>query len=325
MKKTMLFSLAASALAASLLVLPAAAQETDGVTVTDMYDREITLDEPATRVVALSAADCEILCAIGAEDALVGRGEYCDWPESILEVPSVQSGYDTNIEQIISLEPQLLLMSSMAQTEEQVSALEEAGIRVAVSDAQDIEGTYEAITMIGALVGHDDEAAALVDSMKAAFAEVTADETADEDERPGIYFEVSPLQYGLWTAGSGTFMNEVAEMIGARNVFDDLEGWAEISEEQVIERAPDCIVTITMYFGEDQTPEEEIAARDGWENIPAVQNGRILRLENDELSLAGPRLVDGAEILYDFVFGDGAEASTEADAELIAETEKEAA
>ena len=59
------------------------------VTVTDMTGREITLDGPATRVVALSAADCEVLCALGCGDALVGRGEYCNWPEEILDVPVV--------------------------------------------------------------------------------------------------------------------------------------------------------------------------------------------------------------------------------------------
>ena len=80
------------------------------VTITDMTGREITIDEPVTRVVALSAADCEFLYAIGAGDTLVGRGEYCDYPAEVMEVPAVQSGMDTNIEQIIELEPQVLLM-----------------------------------------------------------------------------------------------------------------------------------------------------------------------------------------------------------------------
>ena len=100
----------------------------DSVTVTDMTGREVTLPERADRIVALTASDCEILYAVGAGDTLVGRGEYCDYPEEVLDVPSVQSGYDTNIEQIIALEPQVLLMSTMAQTQEQVDALEEAGI-----------------------------------------------------------------------------------------------------------------------------------------------------------------------------------------------------
>ena len=126
---------------------------------------------------------------------------------------------------------------------------------------------------------------------------------ADAEEEKTVYFEVSPLEYGLWTAGKGTFMNEIAEMLGLKNCFDDVEGWAAISEEQVLERNPDYIVTITMYFGEGPTPEEEIMSRKGWEDVTAVINEDILNLQNNELSRPAPRLLDGAQMLYDFVFG----------------------
>ena len=283
------------------LSLTAAFAESTAVTVTDMAGREITLDAPATKVVALTASDCEILAALGAEDTLVGRGEYCDYPESILEVPAVQSGADTNLEQIIALEPQVVVMAKMAQTEEQVAALEAAGIRVVVSDAQDIEGVYTAIRLIGALVGRNDEAEAMVADMQSTFADIAA---KSENTGKTVYFEVSPLQWGLWTAGKGTFMDELATMCGLTNAFADVEGWAEISEEQVLERDPDYIVTITMYYGEGPTPVEEIESRAGWENVAAVKNGKILNLQNDELSRPGPRLADGAKALYDFVYGE---------------------
>ena len=272
------------------------------VSVVDMTGHTITLDEPAERIVALTASDCEILYAIGAGDKLVGRGEYCDYPAEVLDVPSVQSGYDTNIEQIIALHPQVLLMSTMAQTDEQVEQLEAAGVHVVVSDAQDIEGVYTAIEIIGALMGKEENAEKIIDDMKKGFDELK-EKTADAEEEKTVYFEVSPLEYGLWTAGKGTFMNEIAEMLGLKNCFDDVEGWAAISEEQVLERNPDYIVTITMYFGEGPTPEEEIMSRKGWEDVTAVINEDILNLQNNELSRPAPRLLDGAQMLYDFVFG----------------------
>ena len=285
------------------LSLTAAFAESTAVTVTDMAGREIALDAPATKVVALTASDCEILAALGAEDTLVGRGEYCDYPESILEVPAVQSGADTNLEQIIALEPQVVIMAKMAQTEEQVAALEEAGIRVVVSDAQDIEGVYTAIRLIGALVGRNDEAEAMVTDMQSAFADIAA---KSENTGKTVYFEVSPLQWGLWTAGKGTFMDELATMCGLTNAFADVEGWAEISEEQVLERDPDYIVTISMYYGEGPTPVEEIKSRAGWEGLKAVQNDAILNADSNEISRPGPRLKDAAETLYQFVSGDEA-------------------
>lgn len=280
---------------------PAAAPEDKSFSFTDMMDREITLDGPATRIVALTAADCEILYALGAGDTLVGRGEYCDWPAEVQNVPVVQSGSDTNIEQIIALKPQVLLMSAMAQTKEQIASLENAGIRVVVSNARDIAGVYDAIEMLGTLLGKDQEAGTLIDGMKETFAEVSAQAKANEGK--SVYFEVSPLEWGLWAAGTDTFMDEISQMLGLTNVFADMSGWGEISEEQVIERAPDYIVTIAMYFGEGPSPEEEIAARPGWEKIPAVVNGDILNLANDELSRPGPRLADGAKMLFDFLQG----------------------
>ena len=285
------------------LSLTAAFAESTAVTVTDMAGREIALDAPATKVVALTASDCEILAALGAKDTLVGRGEYCDYPEPILEVPAVQSGADTNLEQIIALEPQVVIMAKMAQTEEQVAALEEAGIRVVVSDAQDIEGVYTAIRLIGALVGRNDEAEAMVTDMQSAFADIAA---KSENTGKTVYFEVSPLQWGLWTAGKGTFMDELATLCGLTNAFADVEGWAEISEEQVLERDPDYIVTISMYYGEGPTPVEEIKSRAGWEGLKAVQNDAILNADSNEISRPGPRLKDAAETLYQFVSGDEA-------------------
>ncbi len=269
------------------------------IVITDMMDREINLDEPATRIVALTPADCEILFAIGSGDALVGRGEYCDYPLEVLEVTSVQSGMNTNLEQIIDLKPQVLLMATMNQTEEQINALEAAGIKVVVSDAHDIEGVYTSISMIGKLMGKDSEADLLVNSMKNTFAEVSRN-SEDANEKT-VYFEVSPLEYGLWTAGKGTFMNEIAEMLGLKNCFEDIDGWGEISEEQVLERNPDYIVSIAMYFGDGPTPLEEIKGRTGWENVKAVKDNSMLNLQNDELSRPGPRLAEGALLLSDFI------------------------
>ena len=270
------------------------------ITVTDMAGRQISLDAPASRIVALTASDCEILYAVGAGDTLVGRGEYCDYPAEVSEVPSVQSGLETNIEQIIALDPQVVIMSTMAQTEEQIAALEAAGISVVINDAKDIAGIYTSIELIGAVTGKNDEAAGVVDQMKTAFDEISSKVTGTGEKT--VYFEVSPLEYGLWTAGSGTFMDELADMLGLTNAFADVEGWGEISQEQVIERDPDYIATIAMYFGEGVKPVDEIMGRDGWQDIKAVKNGAILNADSNEISRPGPRLADAAQTLFSFIY-----------------------
>ena len=278
--------------------ITASLAEGSAVTVTDMHDREITLTEPATRIVVMQPSDCEILCAIGCEDTIVGRGQYVDYPASVLEVPVVQSGAETNIEEILALNPQVVLMNDMSQSEEQVKQLEENGVKVVVSSATDINGVYYAIRMIGKLMGKEENAEAVIADMQATFGEIKAN---SKNEGKTVYFEVSPLQWGLWTAGKGTFMDELAEICGLTNAFADLNDWASISEEQVLARDPDYIVTITMYYGEGPTPVEEIMSREGWGDLKAVKNGDILNAESNAISRPGPRLKDAAIELYNFI------------------------
>ena len=289
-----------SLLLAALMLCTAALSLADDVTVTvtDMYGREITLTEPATRIVAMQPSDCEILCAIGCEDALVGRGQFCDYPASVLELPEVQSGENTNIEEILALNPQVVLMNDMAANETQVKALEENGVKVVVSRATDIEGTYYAIRMIGTLMGKEAEAEALVADMQKTFDEIKANSKA---EGKTVYFEISPLQWGLWSAGKNSFMNELAEICGLTNIFADQEdAWLSISEEQVIERNPDYIVSIA---GMGDTAVEEILGREGWGEINAVKNAQVFNADSNAIARPGPRLKDAALELYNFING----------------------
>ena len=281
------------------------ATESSTIALTDMKGRDFELDGPATRIVALTAADCEILYAVGAGETLVGRGEYCNYPEEVLDIPAVQSGSETNIEQIIALEPDVIIMGTMDQSLEQIEALEQAGFLVVVTDAQDVNGIYESISLIGGVTGHDSEAVELNENIKTELAAIS--EKASEkagSEKKSVYFEVSPLEWGLWAAGSGTFMNELAELIGLENSFSDVDQWGEISQEQVIERDPDYIVTIAMYFGEGPKPEEEIMSRPGWSDLTAVKNEQVFNADSDELSRPGPRIVEGIKSLYSFVYGE---------------------
>ena len=270
--------------------------EGTGITVKDMFDREITLAEPATRIVVMQPSDCEILCALGCEDTIVGRGKYVDYPASILDVPVVQSGAETNVEEILKLEPQVVLLNSMSQSEEQVQQLEDNGVKVVVSTTSNIESVYTAITLIGKLMGKDAEAEELIADMQSTFDEIKA-KSAGIDKK--VYFEISPLQWGLYSAGRSSYMNELAEICGLKNIFDDLEdAWAMVSEEQVIERNPDYIVLIT---GMGSEGVEEVLSRNGWEDISAIKNVKVFNDDDSCMARPSPRLKDAAIELYNFV------------------------
>ena len=118
-----------------------------------------------------------------------------------------------------------------------------------------------------------------------------------------MYFEVSPLEWGLWTSGADTFLDELAQIVGLTNAFSDVTGWAEISQEQVLARDPDYIVTTAAYYGEGELPVDEIVAREGWQDLKAVKNGAVYNADADMTSRPGPRLLDAAQDLFDFVYG----------------------
>lgn len=282
------------------LVIPALAQSAP-LQATDMAGRDIALDAPAAKVIALMPADCEILYAIGAGDTLIGRGEFCNYPEEVKALPAVQSGNELNLEQVIALAPQVVIMTKMAQKVEHAAALEKAGIKVVVSDAQNIQGVYQAIELLGKITGQGDTAAQLVASMKAEF---DALKTQAQDKAAAkAYYEVSPLQYGLWAAGKNTFMDEIGAMIGLENIFADVDGWKEVSQEEVLKRNPDFIITTTMYMGEGAEPVDEIMARAGWDKLTAIAQKQVFNADADAITRPGPRLVDAAKALFEFVWG----------------------
>ena len=290
---------------AALLVagaLPALAEDA-ALTVTDMLGREVTLAGPADRIVVLMPGDCEILYAIGAGGAVVGRGQYCNYPAGVEDVPVVNSGSETNLEEIVALTPQLVIMTKMAQTEEQVAALENAGIRVLMTDAQTIADTYDCIALIGRVTGKDAEAAAVIDGMKARFDAVSA---RAQNTGLTVYFETTPLEYGwgLYSAGKGNFMDEIGTICGLTNIFGDVDyAWPVVSEEDVVAADPDYIVTIDSNGMGEIDAAQVILARAGWQDLKAVKNGHVIIVGNDEFSRPGPRLADAAEALFALLSG----------------------
>lgn len=295
MKRTRFLSLMLCIL---LLALPVFAESP--IVVTDMVGREVTLAAPASRVVALQAGDVEILYAIGAGDALVGRGEYANYPKETEAVPSVQSGFEINFEQIIALNPDVVIMTKMGQREEDLQKLTNAGIQTIISDAQTVNDVYTAITLLGQVTGKTEGAETLVASMKAEFDKIA--EKAADKEGVSVYFEASPLEFGLWTTGKNTFMDDLAQLLNLTNIFADVEGWSAVSEEQVLARDPEVIVTTAMYFGEGQTPQEEVLSRANWADVKAVKNNKVFNADADAITRPGPRLVDAAQALYTFVY-----------------------
>lgn len=266
--------------------------------VVDMMGREFVFDGVPERVVALNPSDMDILTALGVEDKVVGRGSYVELPEGAEDIPVVATGQDLNAEEILALEPDVVFTTDMGYTKEQMDTFDKMGIPVIVTNAKILDQVYESIEIFGSAMDREEKAGEVINEMKDFFENLPAQSESLKGKK--VYFEISPLEYGLWSAGKGTFMDEISTIMGMENIFADINGWDEVSEEAVIERDPDIIVTNALFEEGDVMPVDEIMSRKGWENVSAVKNKQVIQIENDELSIPSPRLMKGAEALLEF-------------------------
>lgn len=265
------------------------------ITVTDGLGRSIVLDEPAQRIVSLAPSNTEILFAIGAGDQVVGRDAYSDYPAEAIAVTDIGDTYaDLNTELIVSLEPDLILAAEI-NTQEQVKALEDLGLTVYyLSNPTTLEEMYINLEIVAHLTGHETDAAELINSLDARVAVIDG-AIAPLSSRPTVFYEIDGTDPAKpYTAGKGTFITLLIERAGASNIAGDIDGYPQLSLEQVVAADPSFIILGDSAFG---VTAELVAARPGWENLSAVKNNQILPFDDNLLSRPGPRLVDGLEAL----------------------------
>lgn len=263
------------------------------ITVTDGRGVEITLDEPAQRIVSLAPSNTEIVFAIGAGETLVGRDELSDYPPEAQSVTSIGQTYgELNTEAIVSLEPDLVLAASITDSTH-IEALEDLGLTVfMVANPQEFEGLYENLRTVGTLTGHEEGAEALVENLQDRVAAVRT--VVDGADPVSFFYEIDASDVNApWTTGTGTFTHRILTTAGGENIAADLESWAQISLEEIIVRDPEVII-----FGSGPfvpTTVDSLKERPGWGQLTAVQEDRVYEINTDLLDLPGPRLVDGLE------------------------------
>jgi iron complex transport system substrate-binding protein len=272
-----------------------------GYTVIDSTGQKIVFEIPPQKIVSLMPSNTEILFELGLGDSIIAVSQYCNYPEKAMEKQKLPTGEQFNTETLISLEPDVLIVGRMSVMDEQLELLKKAGIKVVITEANTIPETYEVISLIGKVTAREEDAENLIAIMKEGFEKIRSQ--AEGKTPVSVYVEISPLQYGLWTAGKNTFFQELIGIMGATNIFEDMEGWAEVSEEQVIKRNPDVILTTSSPLTGIEDPVGEIISRKNWANINAVKNGKVIMLDGDKLTRPGPRLIEAANELMEALYG----------------------
>ena len=262
---------------------------------TDANERNVVIEQEPQSIVSLIPSNTEIVYALGAGDRMVGRSEFDDYPEEVLDIQSI-GGMEFDVEQIIELEPDIILAheSGSTQAEHAFEQLEKAGYPVfVVEDAQTIDAVYESIEEIAELLNRQTEAEQIIEQMTTSFAQLEDITEKDSDEQHSVWVEISPQP--IYVAGKETFIDELLRVSHATNAAEDQTGWVEISEEIGVTYDPDVI--ISTYGG-----AESISEKPAWQRVSAIQKDRVFDIDPNLVSRPGPRLVEGAWQLAELIY-----------------------
>ena len=272
---------AAILVAASCSPSPDPADGQAFTTFTDDYQRTVQVPVAPKRIVSTSPAVTEILFALHADSLLVGRTDYCTYPPQASNIPTIGGISNLNVEKIASLSPDLVISGSMIPQKSHLQ-LEQMGIPIAcVIEKQQFDGLYENIAKIGQLVGADAQADSLIAHMKTELQALSQRLPPSADHRPGIYYVVGFGPSGNFTAGGNSFINDLIEMAGGRNVAADIKGW-NYSLEALMQDDPEYI----MIRREDSAT---FCRTKPYNQLSAVRQGRVIAVESGTVDLQVPR------------------------------------
>ena len=242
---------------------------------TDREGFAISLPEEINRIITVGASNAEIIVTLGMGDKIVAVDMWsADVPGLPAGVRAELDMLNLNAEFVVSLMPDIIFITGMARaggTDDPLAPVSEAGITIIyMPTSTSLNDIKEDILFIAAVVDKFEAGEAIVFEMQAEINEIQEIASGIATTRT-VYFEIDPAPWMI-SFGHGTFLNEMIELVGATNVFGDLEGWFSVSGEDLLILDPDVILTSSDFLDD---PIGEIAGRPGFEALTAVQNGNI--------------------------------------------------
>ena len=248
---------------------------------------ELTLEKEPEKIISVSPTLTEMLYALEAGDKLIGRSDYCDYPSEVLEVESMGTIQTPDMEKIISLDPDLVLVSDMLDGNFK-EKLTSVGVNVLyVDEMGSMDEVYDIMSMMGMVLNRNEKATSCIAEMKATIADVQ--DKVKDLEAPTVYYVVGYGEYGDYTAGGDTFAGEILTLAGGDNISKNNQGWS-ITLEEIIEKDPHIIILPT-YF------EEDFVQAPHYCDLTAVKEGRVYAIDNNMVDRQGYRNGEAVRLL----------------------------
>jgi ABC-type Fe3+-hydroxamate transport system substrate-binding protein len=258
-------------------------------TLRDDFGAAVAVTTQPRRIVSLNPTTTEVLFAIGAGSRLVGRSTYDAFPESALAVPNLGAALRPNVEAIIGAKPDLVVLYASQDNRPAADRLRQAGIATVALRIDSIAQFERDTRLLGRLTGDSARAAAVVDSVRATLDRVRA--ATRSLPHPTVFFHT--WDRPLITIGGGSFLNELVDIAGARNVYADLPGPSGIvTVEDVVRRNPDFVLASPITAA-------NLRADPRWQALPAVRANRVLAFDTTVVGRPSVTLGAAARSLAD--------------------------
>jgi iron complex transport system substrate-binding protein len=269
----------AALVAAGLVACHPARERPGRAIIVDDAGDTLHVARPPRRIVSLNPTTTELLFALGAGDRLVGRTDACDYPAAAARVASVGGWLPPNVEAVAARAPDLVVLYGGPTNAAAAARLQSLGIPVLVLRIDHMADVPRAARLLGRVVEAVPAADSLAQSFEAGLAQLRR--SADPPRAPGVV--LLAWDQPLIVLGAGSFVSELVELAGARNVFDDLPvASAPVALESVVMRRPLAIVTLGAV-------PAGFALRPEWQAVSAVQRHRLLTLTESAFNRPGPR------------------------------------
>ncbi len=257
---------------------------------------EVSDSEDDLRIVSLAPNVTEIIYALGSGDQLVGRTDYCNYPEQALSVTSIGTLWEPNMEAILALDADVAIASSIVDPSF-IDSLKAAGVEAyQFYEEESLDGTYALIEKVAEVIGKKDEASELVKSMKSRIAAVQEKVSAiPEDRRKSCVYIIGYGERGDYAATGETYLNDVIEAAGGINAAKSGSFWS-ITKELLISEDPDVVFLGTYHYS-DYNPNQaaNFTSLAPYSELTASKTGNVLTIDGDAAERQGVRTADCVE------------------------------
>jgi iron complex transport system substrate-binding protein len=243
---------------------------------TDDFGDPVRIGALPVRIVSLNPATTEILFTLGAGTRLVGRTKYDSWPDSAKLIPSLGDGIQPNVEAVLAAHPDLVILYASQDNRPAAARFRAAGVNTLSLKVDHISDFRRTVLLLGSILHDSARAKTVIDSVFQTLDSVRA--ATAKLNRPSVFWHIWDAP--VITIGSGSFMNELVDIAGGKNVYADIAGpSAQVSLEDISRRNPDFILAGPI-------GSAQIASDSRWRIVRAARDNKIFVV--DTLLVARP-------------------------------------